>query len=356
MTTLKKGTRLYHIALDDIPQLKKIPTYFALTPLNAICMAPVDKSAKMWEVNFRKPLYVLTLSEDTTFFSDQTLNYIGTYMGNDASNILQVNYGYRLQELIIQDPTIHKWEKVTDTAGVMPSVQLFLAKYPIWEYDFQKPLQRTLERISFNQRTPDVKYDFYESQWNQMEINFKMKMLEELDEAQKTSIENENYWWGVNKQYKMNEVKRLVNFKMSLKQQLGSWEDFSREKLKYVRLHKAGSMVPKHLVLDIQSPKEYIVITTDNTPKKQSVTVPSSTEYIAKINELKSRIRQLNKLIRDLENEYDDNFDKETEKRLQTLEDERRSLMEERKKLIRKEKERKAAIRDKKSTSLKLKF
>ena len=42
MTTLKKGTRLYHITEFDIPRLSNVPTYFALTPLNAICMAPVE--------------------------------------------------------------------------------------------------------------------------------------------------------------------------------------------------------------------------------------------------------------------------------------------------------------------------
>ena len=336
MTTLKKGTRLYHITGGDIPTLSNVPTYFALTPLNAACMAPLH-NATAWDENLGKALYVLTLTEDTTFYSEDPLknNYIGPYSDNQLSQIL-ADYGYRVQELVVHSPAKHKWERVADNAVIMPSIQLFLTKYPIWS-ELEKPLERMGRRV----------YHFYDYQWKQMETNFKMKTLEELDEAQKNSIENAHYWRNINKEENGKKIKAFTNARMSVKQQLGSWEEFSREKSKYVRLHKAGSMVPKHLLLDIQSPEAYVVITT----------VPSSTEYLAKINELTPRIRQLNKLIPDLEDEYDDNFDKEIEKRLQTLKDERISLKEEVGKLRRKEKERKAAVRRAmKPASLKLKF
>ena len=355
MTTLKKGTRLYHITKGDIPQLKKIPTYFALTPLNAICMAPVNKpnsiddrgSRETWASNLNNNLYALTLTEDTTFFIDKgwSVNSIGMYTGNTTALRL-TEYGYRVQELVVSDPTKHRWEMVTETAGVMPSVQLFLAKYPMWS-ELEKPLKLKGRRV----------YHFYEYQWKQMETNFKMKTLEEVDEAQKISIENASYWEGVNKEEKGKEIEAFTNARMSVKQQLGSWEEFSREKSKYVKLHKAGSMVPKHLLLDVQSPKEYVVITKNIT---SYIKVSSLAGYVAKLKEYNLKIKYVKDLIRDIEEQYDydhDNMDDETKKSLEKLEDEKDKLKLERGILRMEEKKRKAvARRAMKSVILKLKF
>ena len=84
-------------------------------------------------------------------------NYIGSYVNNPAAVHLQM-FGYNLQELVIDRPAKHKWEKVTNRTGKMPSVQLFLTKYPTF-----LPLQGT---------------DPYS-----LESNFKMKELLALDEA-----------------------------------------------------------------------------------------------------------------------------------------------------------------------------
>jgi hypothetical protein len=145
----------------------------------------------------------------------------------------------------------HTWEKATDTTRHMPSVQLFLAKYPIWKFDLKKPLEYD-------------KYDFYDYQLKQMETNFNMTKLEEFDEAQNISMDNtaeRSYW--VNKQ-------GGIQFEMS----------------------KIGSNVPKHLLLDIQSPKDYVVLTKRPTIKS----VPFSDEYLT----LKAEINNITKAKREI--------------------------------------------------------
>ena len=95
--SLNKGTRLYHIANTKINSLKAIRTYFALSPIGAVFMAPVD-SFTSHALNLKKRLYALTLSKDTTFqFENQVgSNFIGNYLGNRAALHLQ-KYGYMLQ-------------------------------------------------------------------------------------------------------------------------------------------------------------------------------------------------------------------------------------------------------------------
>lgn len=242
--TLKKGTRLYHIANSEIGYLKNVRTYFASSPIGAVFMAPTDRGLQnqSWGVNLRKRLYVLTLSEDTIFQYSNNVgsNYVGSYTNNPAAVHLQM-FGYNLQEMVIDRPAKHKWEKVTNRTGKMPSVQLFLTKYPIWKWDPEfLPLQGT------------DPYSFFEDDWKTLESNFKMKELLALDEAQLATIQNKRPF------ERSQPITDLVSKRMAFKSELGDWADFIKRKT--IAVYKRNDKnSPSYLRLDA-SPASVILL------------------------------------------------------------------------------------------------
>jgi hypothetical protein len=235
--TLKKGTRLYHVANAEIGYLKDVRTYFASSPIGAVFMAPTSRGltgTESYGVNLRKRLYVLTLSEDTIFEYNNTTgsNFVGDYSAKNAAARHLVEYGYDLQEFVIDRPDKHKWEKATDITGKMPSVQLFLAKYPIWTWDAAfLPLQGT------------DPYSFFEDDWKTLESNFKMKELVTLDEAQLATIQNK--WTRVLSQ----PIIDFVSTRMAFKTELGDWADFVKRRT--IAVYKRNDKnAPSYLRLD----------------------------------------------------------------------------------------------------------
>lgn len=289
--SLNKGTRLYHIANTKINSLKAIRTYFGLSPIGAVFMAPVD-SFTSHALNLKKRLYALTLSRDTTFQFEKEVgsNFIGLYLGNPAALHLQ-KYGYKLQELIIDNPTEHQWEMVTDRAGKMPSVQMFLTKYPVYkslgDIDFL-PLQ-------------DLTYSFFHDDWDNIKSNFKMKQLLELDDAQIASGKNKaNSQPFLPLDSQMNSyTEKIIEFassKMALKS--SEWNDLLKN-TKIILYSRGNIDAPSYLKLDAPVaatvyllPKMYTVSKKEKESDKVIILKKERKKVIQQIKNLNEKINQ----------------------------------------------------------------
>ena len=275
--TLKKGTRLYHVANSEIGYLKDVRTYFASSPIGAVFMAPTDSGLQnqSWGVNLRKRLYVLTLSEDTIFqynYNNVRSNYVGSYDGKNPAARHLVEYGYNLQEFVIDRPAKHKWEKATDRTGKMPSVQLFLTKYPIWKWDPEfLPLQGT------------DPYPFFEDDWKTLESNFKMKKLLVLDKAQLATIQNN--WRLGGPEVWSQPIIDFVSKRMAFKTELGDWADFIKRRT--IAVYKRNDKnAPSYLRLDA-SPASVIL------PLPNYHTVPQKDTESDEVLALKEEVQKL---------------------------------------------------------------